>query len=365
MEPVLVRLKLVWCCVLTCLVCIATGAPTVANAQTPARPIIQSWGYQLANLEPSVLAASPYDALVIDYSRDGTDAGRLSAADVQAIKRRPDGRRRLVLAYLSIGEAEAYRSYWKRGWEDRWIIPNFWSAPSWRSRQNPDWRGNYAVRYWDPGWQRLIIGDGGYLDQIIAAGFDGVWLDKVDSAFERVASGRESAEADMITFVRKIRERGRRANANFMIVPQNGEGLLADGGYRALIDGMGVEDLLYGEGKTGVANDPKSIAKRRGLISLVIAERKPVLAVEYLDDTPRITSARRDLQTLGFVPHFAHRDLAQLRLGDTPPIGLVTDPRRNRLIDVTKRGIGLTTLALLAAAMVFVGLGLLRRNPSP
>jgi cysteinyl-tRNA synthetase, unknown class len=360
----LARFRQAWLSALGLLVSAVLALTPGAEAQTPPRPVIQSWGYQLANIEPNSLAASPYDALVIDYSRDGTDAGRLTAAEVQAIKRRPDGRRRIVLAYLSIGEAEVYRSYWKRGWEDRWLIPNFWSAPAWRARQNADWRGNYAVRYWDPEWQKIILGDGGYFDQIVAAGFDGVWLDKVDSAFERVASGRERAESDMIAFVRKIRERGRRANANFLIVPQNGEGLLADGGYRAAIDGMGVEDLLYGEGKTGVANDPKSIAKRRGLISLVIAERKPVLAVEYLDDAARIVAARRDLQTLGFVPHFANRDLGQLRVGDTPPVTFAADARRNRVVEAAKRGIGWTTLALLAAAMVFVGLGLSRRNQS-
>jgi cysteinyl-tRNA synthetase, unknown class len=353
-EMVMPQLKFLWLCAF-----LLAFVSDVA-AQTPARPVIRSWGYQLADLEPARLAASPYDALVIDYSRDGTEAGRLSAADVQMIKRRPDGSRRIVLAYLSIGEAEVYRYYWQRGWADWGFVPNFWSAPSWRASQNSAWKGNYAVRYWDPQWQALILGQGGYLDRIIEAGFDGVWLDKVDSAVERVASGRDSARDDMTTFVRRIRERGRKANANFLIIPQNGEELLADPGFRAVIDGLGVEDLLYGEGTSGVANDAKSIAKRRGLMSLVVADRKPVLAVEYLDDKARIDDARRELVTLGFAPHFADRKLATLRVGDYPSADAVAGrPSTSPM----KRGIAYTTLALILGAVVFVLAGLLRRKP--
>ena len=343
-----------------CLLVISLLAINDTAAQTPARPVIRSWGYQLADLDPARLAASPYDALVIDYSRDGSEAGRLSPADVQMIKRRPDGSRRIVLAYLSIGEAETYRYYWQRQWTDWGFIPNFWSAPGWRSSQNGAWKGNYAVRYWDPQWQAIILGQGGYLDRIIEAGFDGVWLDKVDSSVEPVAKGRDSAKEDMITFVRRIRERGRKANTNFLIIPQNGEELLADPGFRAVIDGLGVEDLFYGEGKPGVENDPKSVARRRGLMSLVVADRKPVLAVEYIDDTARIDEARRQLATLGFVPHFAERKLATLRLGDYPTAEAIAARTPST---PTKRGLALTTLALIAGAVAFVALGLLRRKP--
>lgn len=343
-----------------CFLAVWLASTVSAVAQTPARPVIRSWGYQLAELNPAVLAAAPYDALVIDYSRDGSEEGRLTPAEVQMIKRRPDGSRRVVLAYLSIGEAEVYRYYWQAKWADWGYLPNFWSAPAWRAAQNREWRGNYAVRYWDPQWQAIILGQGGYLDRIIEAGFDGVWLDKVDSAVERVASGRASAQEDMTTFVRRIRERGRKANANFLIIPQNGETLLADPGFRAVIDGLGVEDLLYGETKSGEPNDPKSIAKRRGLMSLVIADRKPVLAVEYIDDKARIDDARRELSTLGFVPHFADRQLATLRIGDYPA---ADRPLARAPMTPLKRGIAFTTLALIAGAVIFVLLGLFRRKP--
>ncbi len=31
-----------------------------------------------------------------------------------------------------------------------------------------------------PGWHAVILGKGGYLDEIFAAGFEGVRLDKID-----------------------------------------------------------------------------------------------------------------------------------------------------------------------------------------
>lgn len=83
---------------------------------------------------------------------------------------------RLVIAYMSIGEAEDYRYYWDPGWTQ--------DPPSWLAQENPDWPGNYKVRYWDADWQAIIFGsENAYVDKILNAGFDGVYLDIVD-AFE-------------------------------------------------------------------------------------------------------------------------------------------------------------------------------------
>ena len=43
--------------------------------------------------------------------------------------------------------------------------------------------GNYTLRrrYWHPDWKKIIYGNSdAYLDRIVAAGFDGVYLDKID-----------------------------------------------------------------------------------------------------------------------------------------------------------------------------------------
>jgi cysteinyl-tRNA synthetase len=114
-----------------------------------------------------------YDAVIIDafYEDD-----ILTAEDVASLKAKINGGNRLIIAYMSIGEAEDYRYYWQSKWGGR--------PPSWLAEENPDWPGNWQVRYWEPAWQQIIYGkDNSYLQKILDAGFDGVYLDIID-AFE-------------------------------------------------------------------------------------------------------------------------------------------------------------------------------------
>ena len=57
----------------------------------------KSWGYQLQDVDPEVIAASPYDMVVIDYSRDGTSETVFTPAELETMKKKPDGGRRIVL----------------------------------------------------------------------------------------------------------------------------------------------------------------------------------------------------------------------------------------------------------------------------
>ncbi len=127
-----------------------------------------SIGWLVADLD-----STGYDMLVMDLFCAG---GMLGPGEVAELQSKPGGGRRLVLCYMSIGEAEDYRWYWQPGWTT--------DPPSWLGSENPSWPGNYSVEYWDPVWQAIIFGSpDSYLDRILAAGFDGVYLDKVD-AFE-------------------------------------------------------------------------------------------------------------------------------------------------------------------------------------
>lgn len=125
------------------------------------------------------LAASSYDLIIVDaYYGDSM----LAPEDVAKIQHKPNGSRRLVAAYMSVGEAEEYRPYWQEQWKS--------NPPSWLWNVNSDWEGSYRVRYWSKEWQQILLGTPqSYLDQILAAGFDGAFLDVVDVfyAFEDVA----------------------------------------------------------------------------------------------------------------------------------------------------------------------------------
>ncbi|HPC15579.1 MAG TPA: endo alpha-1,4 polygalactosaminidase [Candidatus Hydrogenedentes bacterium] len=135
--------------------------------------LINPGGYPTKDAFLSALRATDYDLFIMDlFFQDET----LSSADIESLKTKAGGGRRLVVAYMSIGEAEDYRYYWQSAWSSH--------PPSWIAAENPDWPGNYKVRYWDPAWQAVILGSAdAYLDRILAAGFDGVYLDIID-AFE-------------------------------------------------------------------------------------------------------------------------------------------------------------------------------------
>lgn len=119
------------------------------------------------------LAATNYDVLLLDLFFNDTP---LTLDQVNRLKIKANGGRRLVVAYMSIGEAEDYRYYWQASWR----VNN----PSWIEEENPDFAGNYKVQYWRPEWQDLILsGPDSYLNRILSSGFDGVYLDLID-AFE-------------------------------------------------------------------------------------------------------------------------------------------------------------------------------------
>jgi len=114
-----------------------------------------------------------YDIIVIDLFYQDT---ALAVSEVASLKIKANGGSRLIIAYMSIGEAEDYRHYWQTEWE---IEPS-----SWLAEENPEWPGNYKVQYWNKDWQNIIYGkDNSYLTKILDAGFDGVYLDII-GAFE-------------------------------------------------------------------------------------------------------------------------------------------------------------------------------------
>ncbi len=120
----------------------------------------------------NTLSETNYDLIIIDLFF--MDNYSLTSDDLSLLKTKENGGSRLVIAYMSIGEAEDYRYYWQEEWSNNY--------PSWLVLENPEWEGNYKVKYWDDEWQTLIYGNNdSYLKMIIDAGFDGVYLDIIDA----------------------------------------------------------------------------------------------------------------------------------------------------------------------------------------
>ena len=270
---------------------------------------VKSWGYQLQRLDTAALAASPFDLLVIDHAPDRVESVELHfrSSDIEPLKTKPDGRRRVVLAYMSIGEAERYRFYW----DDKWLEKG--TCPAWLGPVNPQWVGNYPVHYWEPQWQSLIFGSSdSYVDRVLEAGFDGIYLDRAD-VYEQFKS-RPTAEADMVSFMTKLIDHARSIKPGVVVVLQNAEELLRNKEILTRLDGAAKESLYFNADKAGEPmplDEQQSSSNDLGLLKEAGGK---VMVVEYVDNAERAAIARRHAMREGFMIHFAERTLATLNL---------------------------------------------------
>ena len=278
---------------------------------------IRSWAYWLQNASPEAIAKSGFDLIVMDYSRDGSDERAYTREEIEMIKRAGI----IPVAYISIGEAEDYRFYWNEGWKTK--------PPEWLGPENPDWPGDYAVKYWSDEWKEIVFE---YLDKIIAQGFSGVYLDKVDE-FEFWAGhgyNENWTAKQMIEFILEIANYTRsKAGKDFIIIPQNGERLLLYDGGRLLdvISGWASEDVFY----DGLEPSPWGNEKVP-LLDRVVKAGKVVLAVDYVDDgtrgeedLARILDFIEKARKRGYIPYAAFEDRKLDRLDVIPGIQPTTE----------------------------------------
>ena len=107
---------------------------------------IDDFGYWLDDIDKDDIENSNYDLIIMDYSADGTQSEEFTKEDVEDMKSSGKSEK-LLFAYISIGESEDYRYYWNSTWDANHDgIPDA-NAPEWLDIENPDWDGNYKVKY--------------------------------------------------------------------------------------------------------------------------------------------------------------------------------------------------------------------------
>jgi cysteinyl-tRNA synthetase len=257
----------VFATVLLCLPAAAVGERADLSA-------VDSWAIWLQAPDIDTLVDSTLDVVVIDYSYDGSGSREFSFAEIERI--RDSGK--VVLAYLSIGEASDFRFYWK----DNWKV----GSPSFIGPANPWWPGAYKAKYWKRGWWTKCIRP--WLDRILQAGFDGVWLDGVDSYWFWYTEGYDPVWAAdrMARLVRKTAQYARdRSGEDFVVCPNNGLAMLDDAStrwrdrYLSDIDAVGVESLFFNYWS---AEDQ---AYRLWKLEQYDAAGKKIFSIEYIDAT--------------------------------------------------------------------------------
>ncbi len=215
---------------------------------------VSRWFYMIdVNLGDEMverIAASDYEMVVLDFipsEAENVDFPMAAVIDRMHEAAVP----KLVIAYIDIGQAEDYRTYWRHGWRI--------GDPDWIAGGDPDgWEGNFPVAFWRDEWREIWLGENGYLRAIVEDGFDGVYLDWVEAySDENVLEVAErdgvDARAEMVAFVRGIGEVAHAVRPGFIVIAQNAAELARNDAYLASIDAIAQEQVWF---DGGADNDP-------------------------------------------------------------------------------------------------------------
>ncbi|MCE1247479.1 MAG: endo alpha-1,4 polygalactosaminidase [Firmicutes bacterium] len=325
--------------------------PTVTSAPLSIGEVT-SWAIQLQNIETDesmgALASSDYDMLVIEPTRTDWSSENMNfdtAKLVSELQSTPasDGiHRKLVIAYVDIGQAEDYRWYWT--WSKNWTpgqpFPDDW--PSFIISPDPDgWAGDFPVAYWDPNWKDIAVYGknqssspyGNYtsiIDEAIRDGFDGIYMDWVagyedEQVLARAEKDGVDAAQEMKNFISEIRTYAHQRKPGFIMIQQNGSTLdQYQPDILNVVDAISQEAVWY-EGASfddWDAADAADISVDTDLTNEYITnltrwKKKgiPVFNVEYAVNNA--SEAYEKSRAEGFVPYCSRRPLSHL--STTPP----------------------------------------------
>ena len=302
---------------------------------------ISNFMYQIQHLEEhssiDLLGDTEYDMLVVEPGFNLNEYPYDVTYMVNKLKNKPNGDKRILLAYIDIGQAEEWRTYWGNDW----IAPTETTQgyPDFLVSIDPDgWEGNYPVAYWDSTWQNIWLADDGLIKKIADFGFDGVYLDWVeayddDNIRNFAAAQGKNPENEMLMFIEKIGDKGKTVNQDFLVVAQNAPYLIDANPnyYSTIIDALATEDTwFYGEGdadwESPDAGDLEGGERHEGDYSTSnrVAQNKkylnygiPVFTVDYCISSDNADFVYNESRKNGFIPLVTRVSLSEIT--ETPP----------------------------------------------
>ena len=201
-----------------------------------------SWAYYLKDPVLLAIETAPFSLFVIDVENENTVFTKKQISKLQKTKK--------VFAYLSLGDAEDYRSYWKPLWNQK--------KPKWLGNEHPLWKGNFSVQdLLNKEWLEITKQQ---LDNVISVGYDGI-----------VISGLGLPDSNK--FLTKIQEYLKSKKSSLKVYVQ--DYIYADS---KLIDGIVKQGLIYnidGSSSKATQQELKELLKYKN-------EKKEILVVEYV-----------------------------------------------------------------------------------
>lgn len=293
--------------------------------------------YQLQDLltdaQIDALDAQPYDMVVVEAGNTIKNQETFNTTGmVTRLHTKADGSPRKVIAYIDIGQAESFRTYWT-GWTPPTTTKP--GVPDFILTVDPDgWTDDYPVAYWDPRWQNLWLGPNGAVAQLAREGFDGVYLDWVEGYTNaKVAAAAKKAGVNpakaMVDFIAKIRAAGRAINLQFAVIQQNAPELIDAVGAAKLLpnlDAISQEDTWFGGDAGAPWDDPnggdQAAASADTQWTIEQLQKHctgglPVFTIDYALDIANAQSVYTSSRDLGFRPLVSRVSLSKPTT--TPP----------------------------------------------
>lgn len=235
------------------------------------------------------------------------DYGRFDLAVLEGVRHPPLARkapgRPLLLGYVSVGESDPTGPAWMLAQNQDFV-----------AGKNENW-GSVVIDMRSPKWQGVLLDI--VIPKILARGFDGVFLDTIDSALA-LAVGKDAARYDgmrasILEFLRRLRQRF----PDIHICMNRGLELLPEAA--PLINSLLIEDLSFeydfekkeyravsqNVRQALVAAARKGLAANPGLTVLTLDYAKP-------DQKDRIAEAISYSRSKGFVPYVSTLELDKI-----------------------------------------------------
>ncbi len=261
----------------------AAPAPAQENAPTPRFAIYY-------DKTAPASAFEPYSLIVLDSDHH---------PDLRPLAERG----KMLLGYLSLGEVEMQRIYFKR-LKDKGLV----------MEDNKNWPGSHFIDIRNPLWQKLVLED--LIPHILSQGFQGVFLDTLDSPIELERSqpqkfkGMRQAAVQLVKAMRaQYPEMKIMINRAYPLLAELapsvdyvlGESVYADYNFDTKKYGR-VEPALYGE-QVAWLKSAKAANPAIGIYTLDYAQK---------DDNGAIREIYAAQRKNGFIPYVATVDLNEL-----------------------------------------------------
>lgn len=238
--------------------------------------------------KPPLDELQAFDVVVVDPDTVGTAPNRYNSPHSE------------LFAYVSVGEADPQRSFFKK------------IDPAWLIADNLAWKSK-VVDLANPAWRAFFLNQ--VLEPLWTAGYRGFFLDTLDS-YQLVAdkNRQRQLEAGLVTLLRSIKQRHPEArlifNRGFEVLEQVKDTAFAVAA-ESLFRNFDPTSGRYGEVKE---------ADRSWLLDRFAEVRKaglPVIAIEYVAPGERelARATARKVADLGYIPWVTDKDLASLGLG--------------------------------------------------